>query len=129
MCESCQIHKSIQQPFSSSHSETLGTLDLVHLDVWVVPLFSPSSFKFYVTFIDNFSRFTWLYPIANKFDVFNSFIRFRLLVEKQFAYPIKRLQTDNGGEYISSLFTRYLMENGILYRCTCPHTSQKNGTV
>jgi hypothetical protein len=80
--ESCQLGKSIQQPFSSSHRETSSPLDLVHLDVWVAPLVSPSGFKFYVTFIDDFSRFTWLYPIANKSDVFNSFIQFRLLVEK-----------------------------------------------
>jgi transposase InsO family protein len=80
-------------------------------------------------FIDDISRFTWLYPIANKSNVFNSFVQFRLLVEKKFSSPIKCLQTDNGGEYISSLLTRYLMENGILHRRTCPHTSQQNGIV
>jgi transposase InsO family protein len=80
-------------------------------------------------FIDDISRFTWLYPIANKSNVFNSFVQFRLLVEKQFSSPIKCLQTDNGREYISSLLTRYLMENGILHRRTCPHTSQQNGIV
>jgi hypothetical protein len=69
-----------------------------------------------------------LYPIANKSDVFNSFVQFWLLVEKHFSSPIKCLQTDNDGEYISSLFTRYLMENGIFHRRTCPHTSQQNGT-
>lgn len=80
--EYCQIGKSIQQPFSSSYRETFGPLDLVHSDVWVAPLASPSGFKFYVTFMDDFSRFTWLYSIANKYDIFNSFVQFRLLLEK-----------------------------------------------
>jgi transposase InsO family protein len=48
-------------------------------------------------------------------------------MEKQFSSLIKRLQTYNGGEYISSLFTRYLIENGFFHRQTCPYTSQQNG--
>ena len=91
VCETCQLGKSIQKPFSSSHRETSGPLDLIHSDIWVAPLVSPNGFKFYVTFIDDSSRFTWLYPIANKLDVFNSFVQLWLLVEKQFSSPIKHL--------------------------------------
>jgi len=68
-----------------------------------------------------------LYPIANKSDVFNFFVQFRLLVEKKFSSFIKRLQTYNGGEYISALFTWYLIENGFFHRQTCPYISQQNG--
>lgn len=82
VCESCQLGKSIQQPFSSSHRESSSPLELVHSDVWVAPFVSISGFKFYVIFIDDFSRHTWLYPISHKSDVFSSFIQFRLLVEK-----------------------------------------------
>jgi hypothetical protein len=86
-----------------------------------------SGCRFYVIFVDDFSRFTWLYPLSNKSEVFNHIVKFKLLVEKQFSTSIKQFQTDNGGEYTSAQFKHFLDQHGIFHRLTCPHTSQQNG--
>jgi hypothetical protein len=127
VCEACQLGKSKQLPFMDSTRISEFPLDLIHSDVWTSPVPSLSGCKFYVIFIDDFSRFSWLYPILNKSDVFQCFIKFKLLVEKQFSREIKQIQTDNGGEYTSIHFKKILSTNGIFHHLTCPHTSQQNG--
>ena len=77
--------------------------------------------------MDDFSRFTWLFPLHHKSDVFSVFIKFKALVENLYSCKIKQLQTDNGGEYLSNQFKNILQENGINHRLTCPYTSQQNG--
>jgi hypothetical protein len=59
--------------------------------------------------------------------VFETFVKFKCLVENYFNLKIKQVQTDGGGEYTSNKFLSFLSTNGILHRLTCPHTSQQNG--
>jgi transposase InsO family protein len=95
--------------------------------VWTSPIPSLSGCKYYVLFVDDYSRFAWLYPLLNKSDVYQCFVKFTLLVENLFSSKIKQLQTDNGGEYTSAHFKQFLAQHGIFHRLTCPHTSQQNG--
>jgi hypothetical protein len=95
--------------------------------VWTSPISSLSGYKYYVLFVDDFSWFTWLYPLLNKSNVYQCFFKFTLLVENLFPSKIKQLQTDNGGEYTSALFKQFLSQHEIFHRLTCPHTSQQNG--
>ena len=76
-------------------------LELIHTDVWTSPILSISGCKYYVVFVDDYSRYTWIYPLYNKSDVFQSFVKFKLLVENQFSSIIKQLQSDGRGEYNS----------------------------
>jgi transposase InsO family protein len=127
VCESCQLGKSKQLPFSESNRVSISPLEIIHSDVWISPVPSLSGCKFYVLFIDDYSRFTWLYPIMNKSDVFQCFVKFKLLTENLFSTKIKYFQSDNGGEYCSLQFKDFLSRHGIFHRLTCPHTSQQNG--
>ncbi|RVW82846.1 Retrovirus-related Pol polyprotein from transposon TNT 1-94 [Vitis vinifera] len=127
ICVSFQLGKSKQSPFSTSSRESTAPLELIHFDVWSTSTLSLSGCLYYVIFIDDFTRFCWLYPISNKSDVYATFVKFEILVEKQFSYPIKQLQSDNGGEYCSTIFKQFLSDNGIFYRISCPYTSQQNG--
>jgi transposase InsO family protein len=68
-----------------------------------------------------------LYPIINESEVFNYFVKFKLLVEKQLSTSIKQLQTDIKGENTSSQFKNFLVQHEIFHCLTCPHTSQQNG--
>lgn len=101
-------------------------LELVHLDVWVSPVPSLASCRFYVIFVDDCSCFTWQVPILSKSDVYPYFLKFKLLVKKQFNTAIKQCQCDNSGEYTSNQFKQYLSQHGIFHRVTSPHTSQQN---
>jgi len=73
VCESCQLGKSKQLPFSTATRGSTTPLEVVHSDVWTSPVPSLSGCKFFVIFVDEFSRFTWLYPLFNKSYVLSCF--------------------------------------------------------
>jgi hypothetical protein len=127
ICDSCQLAKSKKLPFPDSTRISTHPLELIHSDVWTSPILSLGGCKYYVLFIDDFSRFSWLYPLRNKSEVLSCFTKFKTLVEKLFSCPIKQLQTNNGGEYTSMAFKHFTDHHGILHRFTCPHTSEQNG--
>jgi len=89
VCESCQLGKAKQLPFSESSRSSSSPLEVIHSDVWTSPVPSLSGCKYYVLFINEYSRFTWLYPLMNRSDVFQSFIKFKLLVVKLLFSNIK----------------------------------------
>jgi transposase InsO family protein len=127
LCEPCQVSKSKKLPFSASTRQSTSPLALIHSDVWTSPIVSVGGCKYYVLFVDDHSRFAWMYPLRQKSDVFLCFMKFKSLVENLFSCKIKQIQTDNGGEYISHTFTKFLETHGILHRLTCPYTSEQNG--
>ena len=80
-----------------------------------------------MSFIDDFSKFTWIYLIKHKSEVFQKFHDFQNLVERRFDRKILALQTDWGGEYekLNSFFTKI----GISHHVSCPHAHQQNGSA
>jgi hypothetical protein len=127
LCDSCQISKSKKLPFPDSHRISTHPFELIHSDVWTSPILSLGGCKYYVLFVDDYSRFSWLYPLKSKSEVLPCFSKFKKLVENLFSCSIKQLQTDNGGEYTSMAFKNFTNEHGILHRFTCPYTSEQNG--
>jgi transposase InsO family protein len=85
--------------------------------------------KYFLTFIDDFSRRTWVYFLKLKSKVFDKFMAYKALVEKQFGHQIQRLRTDNGGEYVNNNFTSYCTTQGIQMQHTIPYTPQQNGVA
>ena len=114
-------------PLSDSSRESTAPLEIIHSDVWSTSTLSMSGCHYYVIFNDDFTHFCWMFPISNKSDVYSTFVKFKLLVEKQFNSTIRQFQSDNGGEYCSTLFKQFFSDNGIFHRLSCPHTSQQNG--
>lgn len=108
VCDACQKAKSHQLPYSKSINVSRAPLDLICSDVWGSAPQSVGRNKYYVSFIDDYSRFTWIYLIKNKSDVFQVFVNFQQLVERLFNKKIITLQTDWGGEYqkLNSFFQR-----------------------
>jgi len=70
---------------------------------------------------------TWIYCIKNKSDVFDTFKKWKDLVEIEIGKKLKCLRSDNGGEYCSNEFGRYCLEHGIRREKTVPRTPQENG--
>jgi hypothetical protein len=68
-----------------------------------------------------------MYPMRFKSDVFYIFQQYKILVENLFSCTIQQLQSDNGGEYLSTEFQNFLADHGIFHRLTCPYTSPQNG--
>jgi hypothetical protein len=74
----------------------------------MAPVTSHANYKYFVTFIDDYSRFTWIYFLHSKDEVFFVFKIFYAHIQTQFSAQIKILRSDNGGEYVSfvsGLFT------------------------
>ena len=76
---------------------------------------------YYISFVDHYSKYVWLYSLINKSDAFSIFLEFKIHVKKFLGHFIKALQTDGGGEFIK--FKSYLSSQGITHRLSCPHTS------
>ena len=85
--------------------------------------------KYFVTFINDASRKTWVYLLHTKRQVFQYFHKFHAMVERETGNPLKRLQTDNGGEYISREFKEYCSKHGIMHEKTIPSISQHNSVA
>ena len=62
---------------------------------------------YFLTFIDDYSRNTWVYFLQENSKVFSHFLEFKALVEKQSGLKILTLRTDNGGEYKPNEFLNY----------------------
>ena len=80
--------------------------------------------KFYVTFIDDYSRFTRVYLLRNKDEAFDMFLSYKAKVENQLDRKIKRIRSDRGGEYIP--LNDYCENEGIIHK-TPPYSLKLNG--
>ncbi|KAL4591014.1 hypothetical protein LXL04_003962 [Taraxacum kok-saghyz] len=124
-CNSCCINKSHKLPFHVTAITTTKPLELIFSDVWTSPILSIDEYKYYIIFVDHFTKYTWLYPLKHKSDSLNTFTRFQKLVENFFQLKIKQLFSDNGGEYVK--MSSHLSSCGISHLTSPPHTPEHNG--
>ena len=96
----------------------------MHSDLWQSPVMSSHGHHYYVLFVDDFSRFSWLYPLQKKSDVFNVFVLFQKLVENLFVTKIVYFQSDGSKEYDNGPFVNHLVAHGIYFRKSAPQTQQ-----
>ena len=127
-CSACFSSKSKQLSFSLSCTQINFPLDLIHTDVWgPSPICSKSGFKYYVSFVDAYRHYTWLYPMTNKSDVLPIFIKWQKYVEHYFNRKVQVVQFDWGGEYRS--LNKFFQTCGFTHHVSCPHSLQQNGVV
>ena len=113
-CKWCVRGKNIKNTFPKSETNTKGTSELIHSGVFgPIPSTSLSGYEYYVTFIDYYSRNTWIYILKNKSEVFGKFMEFKALIENHSERRIKTLRSNNGGEYTSKEFEALCKEAGI----------------
>ncbi|EEE57553.1 hypothetical protein OsJ_07890 [Oryza sativa Japonica Group] len=94
VCDACQKGKSHQLPYSKSLSRSSAPLELIHSDVWGPAPTSVGKNNYYVSFVDDFSKFSWIYLLKHKSDVFQCFHNFQNPVERLFDRKILAMQTD-----------------------------------
>ena len=128
-CDICHYSKSTRLPFNLSLSKSSEMFELVHSNVWGPFSLSIDGFKYFVTFIDDFSKVTWVYLLKSKSEVFECFKDFHRLVITHFSAHIKTLRTDNGTEYTSHNMKNYLISHGIVHQTSCVNTPQQNGVA
>jgi hypothetical protein len=128
-CEHCVTSKQHRLKFGTSTTKSKYILDLIHSDVWQAPVVSLGGARYFVSFIDDFFRRCWVYPIRRKADVLAVFKTFKAQMELESEKKIKCLRTDNVGEYISDEFDNFCQHEGIKKQFTTAYTPQQNGVV
>ncbi|GMI79054.1 hypothetical protein HRI_001574700 [Hibiscus trionum] len=129
-CEHCVLGKQKRVKFGTAIHNTKGILDYVHSDVWGPSKTTSLGGKHYfVTFVDDFSRRVWVYTMKSKDEVLKVFLKWKNMIENQTGKKIKRLRTDNGGEYRSDPLFDVCQEHGIVRHFTVRHTPQQNGVA
>ena len=128
-CEHCCNGKNARKPFKSMKVRRNSVpLELIHSDV--CGKLNPKSLggaEYFVTFIDDCSRYCWIFMLKCKSEVFKVFKEFKYMVENQCNVKIKRFRSDNGGEFCSNEFECFFRDNGIKHEKTVPKSPEQNG--
>ena len=130
-CESCVKGKHHRTQFPTSGGKrSEEPLGLVHSDLCgKMNAESLSGAEYFLTFIDDRTRYVWVYILKRKDQVFERFQEWKALVEKSTGRKLKVLRTDSGGEYTSAEFEAYLRKEGVRHELTVPKTPEQNGVA
>ncbi|CAK9827078.1 Retrovirus-related Pol polyprotein from transposon TNT 1-94, partial [Anthophora retusa] len=125
VCARCKINV---QPFKPSHNREKRILGLVHSDICgPMRIESLGGARYFVTFIDDSSRYIETAMLRNRSDVLEAFKNYKRKVENYTGRRIKVLRTDNGKEYVSNAFKNFLKEEGISRQLSVEYAPQQNG--
>ncbi|GJV19273.1 retrovirus-related pol polyprotein from transposon TNT 1-94 [Tanacetum coccineum] len=127
ICKPCQLSKSQRLPFELNSKRSSYPLDLIHCDLWGPAPVSSDGYLYYVIFVDDYSRFTWFYPLKTKSGFYTVLSAFIKLVQTQLSRKIKVFQSDGGTEFVNHTVRKIFEDNGTLHRLSCPYTPQQNG--
>ena len=129
LCQDFLVGKQSRASFPKKSTwRATQVLQLIHADICgpITPI-SNSKKRYLLTFIDDFSRKTWIYFLTEKSEALSVFKKFKILVEKEADSLIRSLRTDRGGEFTSQDFTNFCCDNGIRRQLTAAYTPQQNG--
>ena len=115
-------------------------LQLIHTDICgPFPTVSWNGQQYFITFIDDFSRYGYLYLIHEKSQSLEVFKSFKVEVENQLNKRIKNVRSDRGGEYYEKYdgsgeqrpgpYAKFLEECGIVPQYTIPGSPSMNGVA
>ena len=127
-CAEGKMHRTKLPSRSENRSDTV--LGLVHSDVCgKMKNQSLGGGEYFLTFIDDKTRYTWVYILKSKDQVFEKFREWKSLAEMSTGKKVKALRDDNGGEYTSTEFEKYLKQEGIRHELTVPKNPEQNGVA
>ena len=129
-CNGCDLGKMTNHPYKAIGSRSHQILELVHTDL-CGPMKKPSlsGARYFMIFVDDFSRKTFVYFLRHKSDAQSTIKEFIVHVERQTGQKVKMIKSDNGGEYKSRSLANYLLGHGISHNFAVPYTPQQNGTA
>lgn len=130
ICEECIKGKLSQSKFSLSLSRESESLKLIHTDLCgPMPTKTPSGNRYFLTFIDDYSRFTVVRLVKSKDQVQGVIQEYIAAMETQFGRKPAVIRSDNGTEYIPKELENFLNKQGIKHEYTVPYTPQQNGVA
>jgi transposase InsO family protein len=131
LCSSCQAEKQVANTHpNKSMMSTCKPLELLHMD-----LFGPTTYmsirdnKNRFVIVDDFTRFTWVFFLNDKSEVFNIFKNFIKRSENEFELKIKKVRSDNESEFKNTKADEWCDDLGIKHEFSAKYTLQSNGLV
>lgn len=103
---------------------------LLYSDVWGPSKITTMAGKrWFITFIDNHTRFTWVFLLQEKSDIALAFKKIYQMVLTQFRTQIRILCRDNGKEFFNKISGNFFTTRDIVHQCSCTNTPQQNEIV
>jgi ABC-type long-subunit fatty acid transport system fused permease/ATPase subunit len=104
--------------------------DLLHSFVWgPTPFVSKGGYKYYIIFIDDFSRYTWIYFIKHHSEALSIYKNFSAMIRTYFDTSIRVFHVNSVGEYLSDTLHQVLVEQGTLTQFSCHSAHAQNGLL
>ena len=130
-CEGCAFGKQHRNPFpKKSEHESSQLLELIHTDVCgPISIDSVGGSRYFVTFIDDYSKYTTVYIIKHKSEVLKKFKEYVYIAENFTGLRVKRVRSGNAQGHVSESFKNYCKSRGIMRDDTVPYTPQQNGVA
>ena len=118
-CTSCQLGKQLALPFNNSESISNSIFELIHSNVWgPFPVANIGGSRYFVFFIDDYSRYSWIFPMKSRSEILPIYSNFAKMVETQFSKRIKTFRSDNALEYTQYAFQTLLHSYGTVHHLT-----------
>ena len=92
-----------------------------------IPDFGTYKVLYYVLFVNDCTRMSWLYFLKHKSEVFLVFVTFYNMLRTQFDATPQILRSDNGGKYINLAMKKFKSDRGMIHQTSCLDTPQQNG--
>ena len=129
-CETCVKTKLTRKPFPNSNRISNNLLELVHSNICDLhSKLTRGGKRYFITFIDDLSKYTYVYLLRTKDEALEKFKLYKSEVENHLGCKIKTLQSDRGGEYFSLEFDNFYETHGIIHQSTALYTPQQNGVA
>jgi hypothetical protein len=127
VCTVCPLARQRRLSFPISSSVSSSIFDLIHVDIWgPFSVHSINGSSFFLTIVDDFSRFTWVYLLQSKAQVRNLIQSFYHFIKTQFQLRIKVVRSDHGAEFF---MPNFYSAKGIIHQLSCVETPQQNSVV
>ena len=127
VCPGCAQGKMPASAHPPSETRASAPFERIHSDLKSFPVVSYHKYRYFVSFIDDFTSYAWIVLLRDKASAITALKQFMAMVTNQYNTHIKEWMSDAGGEYKSDAFIRTLKDAGIKILQSAPHTPQQNG--
>ena len=130
-CTICVQAKLTQSPYPScTKYRATEVLSLVHTDLCgPIEVDTIGGKKYFLIFVDDFSRYTMIYLLSSKDEVASKLRDFVISTSNKFNKMVKTIRSDNGTEYVNQEVINFLKEKGVKHQLTVPYSSPQNGVA